>query len=69
MKWEYFVTILPEMEPQQPVLNTLGAHDWELITVVSYEDQRVAYLKRPINLPEDMEQFEAKVLEVIRRYL
>lgn len=94
MKWEYKVKVLPEMELQHIPLNTLGNEGWELVTVVVYEGQRIAYLKRPLDAREllltqvnesrqayesgqvqrgnandftmTLEDFEAKVLQVIR---
>lgn len=104
MRWEYLVRVLPEMKPQEEVLNPLGEQEWELVSVVAYEGQRVAYFKRPITQDSgtqcscmlaqvgesqqayeagqvrrgtatdfmtelDKEDFEARVLQVIRRHI
>lgn len=69
MKWEYQVIILPEMKPQHITLNTLGSEGWELVAVVAFEGQRIAYLKRANDFMMTLEDFEANVLQVIRRNL
>jgi hypothetical protein len=51
MKWEYLVELLPYKGIlQQEVLNSLGREGWELVTIVAFEGERTAYLKRPINV-------------------